>query len=438
MNRLIVKNFGPIKDLDINVKDISVFIGTTGSGKSTAAKLISIFREHRFLQEANRDTFDELLKAFNIDFPLTAATEIKYCYGNYYWQITPYSFNSNFPFTGDAMNVFAFNSWAPKEFFKIGKQTFPIGHLVYFHSLGVTDLERVIKAHKNDSGPSELPQIVEDLLRFKREDPTPETLDFVLTKATEILPLVAKFIETLKEEFELTQTQFIAAERILLSMVGESVFGLIKNDVAIAKCFTDFAANFETARKEKKALGIDFLDATYQYLNNENVITLGDGNQVKLNQASSGLQSVIPLLLVLFHKGEESMFKQLFVIEEPELNLYPTIQHQLVETIIEQCQKRNDNLIITTHSPYILSTLDNLLKSGVITSENPGLAAEVEKIIPKSKWIQFEQICCYYFDNGSAMDILNYEHRAIDTNSLDDISIHLASINDKLLNLQYQ
>ena len=39
--RLIVKNFGPIKEVDIDLKKINVFIGPQGSGKSTIAKIIS-------------------------------------------------------------------------------------------------------------------------------------------------------------------------------------------------------------------------------------------------------------------------------------------------------------------------------------------------------------------------------------------------------------
>ena len=37
--RLIVKNFGPIKEVDIDLKKINVFIGPQGSGKSTIAKI---------------------------------------------------------------------------------------------------------------------------------------------------------------------------------------------------------------------------------------------------------------------------------------------------------------------------------------------------------------------------------------------------------------
>ena len=42
MEKIIVKDFGPIKDLDIEIKRFTVFIGTQGSGKSTISKLLTI------------------------------------------------------------------------------------------------------------------------------------------------------------------------------------------------------------------------------------------------------------------------------------------------------------------------------------------------------------------------------------------------------------
>lgn len=42
--RLIVKSFGPVKDLDIIFKKVTLFIGDQGTGKSCAAKLFSTFK----------------------------------------------------------------------------------------------------------------------------------------------------------------------------------------------------------------------------------------------------------------------------------------------------------------------------------------------------------------------------------------------------------
>ena len=49
-SRLIVKNFGPLKDVDIEVRDFLCLIGKQATGKSTIAKLIAIFEDENFSQ----------------------------------------------------------------------------------------------------------------------------------------------------------------------------------------------------------------------------------------------------------------------------------------------------------------------------------------------------------------------------------------------------
>jgi predicted ATPase len=44
MQKIIIKNFGPIKYAEIEVKKILVLIGEQASGKSTIAKLIYFFK----------------------------------------------------------------------------------------------------------------------------------------------------------------------------------------------------------------------------------------------------------------------------------------------------------------------------------------------------------------------------------------------------------
>ncbi len=41
--KIIIKNFGPLKQLELDLKEIMVFIGPQASGKSTIAKLIYFF-----------------------------------------------------------------------------------------------------------------------------------------------------------------------------------------------------------------------------------------------------------------------------------------------------------------------------------------------------------------------------------------------------------
>ena len=51
--QLVVKNFGPIKDATVDFKRVTVFIGPTGGGKSTLAKLAAILRTDAYASQAD-------------------------------------------------------------------------------------------------------------------------------------------------------------------------------------------------------------------------------------------------------------------------------------------------------------------------------------------------------------------------------------------------
>ena len=55
--------------------------------------------------------------------------------------------------------------------------------------------------------------------------------------------------------------------------------------------------------------------------------------------------------------------KSSFIIEEPEQNLYPSTQMDLLDLVVELCNgERKHHCTITTHSPYILNQLNLLVK----------------------------------------------------------------------------
>jgi hypothetical protein len=51
-----------------------------------------------------------------------------------------------------------------------------------------------------------------------------------------------------------------------------------------------------------------------------------------------------------------------FIIEEPEQNLFPATQKDMIYHFLEKCLNKEDNrLTITTHSPYVLYALNNCM-----------------------------------------------------------------------------
>ena len=75
--KLIVKNFGPLKDIEIEVREMVTFIGAQASGKSTLAKLLSIFEDENFRRDETI-LFEDELKKYNILNYLQKETTIEY------------------------------------------------------------------------------------------------------------------------------------------------------------------------------------------------------------------------------------------------------------------------------------------------------------------------------------------------------------------------
>ena len=69
--RLVVRNFGPITNLDIEFRKLTLFIGDQGSGKSTVSKLLTICRDLRWwlqiLEDADSDEVMRPFYNFSID-----------------------------------------------------------------------------------------------------------------------------------------------------------------------------------------------------------------------------------------------------------------------------------------------------------------------------------------------------------------------------------
>jgi predicted ATP-dependent endonuclease of OLD family len=227
--RLMVKNFGPIKEIDIEVKDVNVLIGTTGSGKSTIAKLLVIFRSLRFLMERDKTSFfPKQLRDMNIDFLVSDQTEIHYRCDDFFVVVGNGKVDSNID--AEELLIQNLNFASAKNYFNDPLDRFLILANFFSEYLTSSSDENPEKNRSNDR--------LRKLFSFLRL--TGEASE----KERNRLALKYKPLEPLNDPL------YIPAERILISMVGSSIMGLLNNDVAIAKCMTDFGAKFETARKE--------------------------------------------------------------------------------------------------------------------------------------------------------------------------------------------
>ena len=191
----------------------------------------------------------------------------------------------------------------------------------------------------------------------------------------------------------------------------------------------------------------------FSYVNKfgADILVREDGSETPAFYASSGMQSVMPMdvmvnyitdcvgknaSLSMRERNEISetdndyanrrlfyQSAQLF-IEEPEQNLYPESQKLVVMSIVRSLKKALENgseqslALVTTHSPYIMSVVNVLLVAAMVTEK--GLKQEVidgDYVLPSSS------ISGYFIDeNGIFQNILDAEVPMLSGNDLDGVS----------------
>ena len=173
------------------------------------------------------------------------------------------------------------------------------------------------------------------------------------------------------------------------------------------------------------------LRGTYRYNDGEEQIILNNGKYVKLNFSSSGQQECVWILNLLFYYLLQQK-PVLFIIEEPESHLFPESQKYITELIALVCNCGH-SVLLTTHSPYVLGTLNNLLYAYTIQQKHHQRAYEV---IPESLWIDFHDFRSWFVQNGEVDDCMDEEIHMIQNERIDDISKVINDDFEKLLDLQ--
>ena len=221
-----------------------------------------------------------------------------------------------------------------------------------------------------------------------------------------------------------------------MSVLSQTIFSFYDKGINLPDCLKVFGNLYSFAKSDKEPYRIDFLNMEVMFDSETgDKILLNNKQEINISQASSGLQSIIPLLSVFdFDLKKTSSV----IIEEPELNLYTEVQKDLTEYLVRRTKEAKAKLFITTHSPYILSTIQNLLQAGNVAAESPEKAELVAKLVSPDKWIDYNDLTCQFFSSdGTSRNILDDEYHTIGINQMDDVSAELSEIYDLLLDIKY-
>jgi hypothetical protein len=385
MKHLIIKNVGPISYADIDLNKVNVIMGPQSSGKSTIAKIISYCQwlEKSFLSEG---------------------------YTSGVYEITDFL-----------------------QYHKINKEYLSENSLIMYHN------EVSI----------EFP--VQNMFSVKTEDG------------------IAPFAYQQRKIIYIpAERNFVAAVPDLARYKGKYGFD---NTMGFINAWYD--------AKTPDRFNILNLDVSYYNESSTDADTdivviktkTGD-KKIELSTASSGLQSIIPLLLTLnYHSDtiyktphslsvrEKNHLKQLeedlqktgsyydseqlkknradyyftqYIIEEPEQNLFPSTQRDLLYHIIQTILKREkDSITLTTHSPYILYALNNCMMGYLVKDSMP--EEETGTLPSHNSWINPADVCVWEIENGKLRSVQDKD-RIISANYFDQQLTELTDEYYQMLN----
>lgn len=385
--KLIIKNFGPIKSIDLDLGKITVLIGEQASGKSTIAKVLSMCRYFSYI--------------INNKSPLISRSRF-IDYGLREWNLEGYQNSKTY---------------------------------IYYES---EDYIFEVKTEKNDDGTVYFSQSIKgespgfdklieqlDLYRPNFIDQSNDNLSWDLPHSF----LTTDVKKVMNNPF------YIQTERGL-----QSIFSLGKSSIQNLSdaLFNQFALQYHISGQFKSETSIEPLGLQYKSIDGVGYFKgTNDKKFYKLSQGASGYQSTIPIVLAIKYYSEIEKRKRTFIVEEPEQNLFPTAQKKLVEFIAKSINKHKNQFLLPTHSPYILTTLSNLIYAHKIgTMEKGKYEKEVDKVIPKKSWIDVNDVSVYYLNEGDANNMIDIEECIINVDDLDNVSEIINKEFDELLNIE--
>jgi len=386
--KLTIKNFGPIKSADLELSKFNVLIGESGTGKSTLAKVLAICKYFSFI--TNFRYFEKEGSAFS--------------WGLLNWGLDEYIQKNSYIF------------YSCKDYsLEVNAIKLPFDHWVN-QNLNENSYDMQLTLLPPFS--SEFSKLISELKKLNDNKEEYSLSDTPTSFFQNAVPSV------------MNNPLYIPAERSLQSIFSIGKGGIQNSTDAL---FNQLADIDKIMKNFKRETAIEPLELVYK--NNEGNSVFRKMNKKKfftLSNSATGFQSTIPIVLAFKYYKEIRRKTKAFVIEEPEANIFPTTQNELVKFFSENLENIH-SLIITTHSPYILTSLNNLMYAYQIGQNHED---EIKKIIDRKYWISPDDVSAYMLlSNGECESIIDKEG-LIKAEKIDSVSAILNKDFNKLMDIE--
>lgn len=374
MQKLIVDNFKQITHAEIEVKDFLLLIGPQASGKSTIAKLIYFFK---FIQQFYVDLFtvdakDMTEEKVMLNFNLRIISKFQEYFS--FFDLPNPNFNMQFILSSET---------GKNIHFKVENKKVTVGFSKSMHDALTTSTKKLLALQKQSTELIE--NNSENEMKIRDEfysRVVKESCDiFDDSKSGLYIPAGRNITVTFSEQFQMLFFGQLSDKR---HPIGGNEEEIIRSFMLQSKRLVDF---FSKGYREKLdnpfgelvlSIAKKILKGSYQNEKGMESIRIDEKNKVSLGNASSGQQESIriiqDLIYILCTKIDTTRF-----IEEPEAHIYPEAQKLLIELLVLVANHCHTQMIVTTHSPYVLSTFNNMLYYSKVLKAHPSKREDLER-----------------------------------------------------------
>lgn len=428
MEKLKIDNFLVLSKVDIPIKKINIVIGPQSVGKSIIAKVLYFIytipneiREGIFSGANEKEIIDGLAESFKKIFPPQ------------YWSLSTFQI------------VYKLNDLTIKIFNKEDKKN---NLNIEFDKTYSAELKQLTNLNRKfDQLIQE--RLIQSNLNFKSSESLKYKLD-----STEIkFDVFREAIEHSKFKlfFEKSGAQFVPAARAVFSIFSDNTALENQTDDPIIKKFAQAYKRYsnlhqfvqcdnpktssEHLRNKVQTIFEKILKGKFVLKDKKGFLSIN--NQIiSVKNISSGQQEILPLMIMItFEMFLTNRKLTPYFIEEPEAHLFPEAQCEVMNLISLLSYNFESQFFITTHSPYLLTILNNFIYADELIKKNQLSLEGFNEISNDGFPLDFNDINAFSIQNGESMRIMDDEFKLVDTNFLDSASKTAESIFDNLLSL---
>ena len=427
MHSIIIDKLGPIEHAELSDNKFMVFIGSQASGKSTIAKAIYFFRtvkddilsmfikkttgnmvnassDEKCVDHMNKILREKFLGIFGSSRAMSKEMQVTYKYSdetyiNIKLDNDPSYKNHNFIMINYSHNII--------DYFKINDNA-------------LMNYSSVIPESEITSAKEEINNLFHDIYEIVY---IPAGRSMITLLAEQLNYIYTIMDDIQKRTIDLCTRSYIENIIKLRPMFSNGLQGIERdNPIKVRN-------NYKNITRAKK-LANNVLKGVYRFNNGEDRLDIRNSRYVKINYASSGQQEAVWIVNLLFYylvQGKPSFF----IIEEPESHLFPEAQKHIID-LIAIFQNAGHSVLVTTHSPYVLGSINNLLYAGHVSEE---CSDSINKIIDSSLWLKKSGVSGWYINEGTVVNCVNDEIGLINE-YIDEISNVINNDFDKMLSIK--